>query len=205
MLVEHLRPGGLALCTVGGGIDGGELAVAFAQAEMPRGSTGIIVAGGYMPEESRQFLHRCAQRRARLQVLEFVPDPAPLIERADRVVAMGGYNTMCEVLSFEKHALIVPRVKPKPEQWIRAQRMRDLGLVDVLHPDELSAGALSRWLAQDLGPPPPSRSRVDVGGLTRIPSLLAELLGLTSPAAAQGSLNGNHVHARSNHSALRAG
>jgi len=31
-------------------------------------------------------------------------------------------------------------------------------------------------LARDLGAPPASRSRVDVGGLTRIPTLLRELL-----------------------------
>jgi len=36
---------------------------------------------------------------------------------------MGGYNTMCEVLSFEKHALIVPRVNRNPNM-IRAERMR---------------------------------------------------------------------------------
>ena len=83
---------------------------------------------------------------------------------------------MCEVLSFEKHALIVPRVNPNIEQWIRAQRLRDLGLVDVLHPDQLSPRALTEWLARDLGPPPASRCRVDLGGLTRIPGLLEELL-----------------------------
>jgi len=100
---------------------------------------------------------------------------------------MGGYNTICEVLSFEKHALIVPRVHPEPEQWIRAQRLRDLGLIHVLHPDELSPAALSAWLARDLGPPPASRSRIDVGGLTRIPSLMEELLGART-AAGLGSL-----------------
>src|SRR5438046_42922 len=118
------------------------------------------------------------RHQPRCDVLEFVPDPVTLIDRADRIIAMGGYNTICEVLSFEKHALIVPRVHPEPEQWIRAQRLRDLGLVDVLHPNDLSPRALSEWLARDLGAPPASRSRVDVGGLTRIPGLLAELLGV---------------------------
>ena len=71
----------------------------------------------------------------------------------------------------------MPRVAPEPEQWIRAQRLRDLGLVDVLHPDELDARALTEWLARDPGPPPAVRDRIDLGGLSRIPTLLTELLG----------------------------
>ena len=67
---------------------------------------------------------------------------------------------------------------------IRAQRLRDLGLIEVLHPDDLGADALTAWLARDLGPPPASRSRVDVSGLTRIPGFLAELLGVSFDAAA---------------------
>ncbi|OLE60037.1 MAG: hypothetical protein AUI36_12750 [Cyanobacteria bacterium 13_1_40CM_2_61_4] len=176
-------PGRVALCVVGGGHDGGALAKAFLEADLPPDTTGVLVTGPLMPGEQR------------VHVLEFVPDPTPLIERADRVVAMGGYNTICEVLSFEKHALIVPRVKPEPEQWIRAERLRDMGLVDVLHPDQLDARALTEWLARDLGPPPASRSRIDLGGLARIPGLLAEVLGVpagplqaAAPAAAEVGL-----------------
>jgi len=68
---------------------------------------GVLVTGPLMPGEKRQDVYERAEGRTRFQVLEFVPDPTPLIERADRVIAMGGYNTICEVLSFEKHALIV--------------------------------------------------------------------------------------------------
>ena len=177
-VLANLPAGGLALCVVGGGVDGHALAEAFVEAELPPGTSGLVVTGPYMPVEQRQRLVQRAQEHPRCDVLEFVPDPVPLLDRADRIIAMGGYNTICEVLSFEKHALIVPRVHPEPEQWIRAQRLRDLGLVDVLHPDDLSPRALSEWLARDLGAPPASRSRVDVGGLTRIPGLLAELLGV---------------------------
>src|SRR5438552_3170571 len=153
------------------------LAEAFVAADFPPDTTAVMVTGPLMPWETRQRLHRAAQRRTRFELLEFVPDPVPLIERADRVIAMGGYNTVCEVLSFEKPALIVPRVT-EPEQGIRARRMQELGLLDVLHPDELSPQALTEWLARDPAPPPPPRGRVDLGGLTRIPGLLAELLGV---------------------------
>ncbi len=159
-LPVDLPPGPLVLCLVGGGHDGSALAEAFLQTALPPDTTGVLVTGPWMPGETRQRILRELDRRS-----------------------MGGYNTICEVLSFEKHALIVPRVDPEPEQWIRAQRLRDMGLLDVLHPAELSPQALTGWLARDLGPPPASRSRVDLGGLARIPGLLAELLGRSAPAA----------------------
>ena len=168
--------GKLAVCVVGGGQDGAKLADAFVRADLPPDTTGVVVTGPYMPATTRRRLRRIAEKRPGLKLLEFVPEPAPLINRADHVIAMGGYNTICEVLSFEKHALIVPRVSPKPEQLIRAERMRDLGLIDMLHPDQLSPRAITEWLARDPGPVRARRERIDFGGLTRIPGLLAALL-----------------------------
>ena len=46
------------------------------------------------------------------------------MKKADAIVAMGGYNTFCEILSFDKRALIVPRTRPRLEQYIRAVRSR---------------------------------------------------------------------------------
>ena len=58
-----------------------------------------------------------------------------LMERAVGVVAMGGYNTFCEILSFDKPSLIVPRTKPRLEQYIRASRAQELGLLSMLKYD----------------------------------------------------------------------
>jgi predicted glycosyltransferase len=56
---------------------------------------------------------------------------------------MGGYNTFCEILSFDKRALIVPRTAPRLEQFIRAARAQNFGLVHMLV-DEASDVALPR-------------------------------------------------------------
>src|SRR5690606_32592585 len=58
-----------------------------------------------------------------------------LMARADGVVAMGGYNTFCEILSFDKRAILVPRIRPRLEQYIRAASAHALGLVCMLVDD----------------------------------------------------------------------
>jgi predicted glycosyltransferase len=102
-----------------------------------------------------------------------------------RVIAMGGYNTVCEVLSFAKPALIIPRVRPRREQIIRAQRLCDLDLIDMLHPEALSARALSDWMARDVAAPE-VQGRIDLDGLSRLPGLLAELLADSHSALHEG-------------------
>jgi predicted glycosyltransferase len=168
----ELPAGRLVLCLVGGGGDGAPLAEAFVQADLPPQTNGVLLTGPYMPAEVRQCLRQATTGHPRLRVLEFIPEPAPLLKRADRVIAMGGYNTVAEVLSFEKPALIIPRAE---EQSIRAERLRELALVDVLHLDDLHSSTLSQWLLRDVEPPQVHR-RIDFGGLSRLPRLLEEVL-----------------------------
>jgi predicted glycosyltransferase len=177
-LMSRLPAGRIALCMVGGGYDGDALADAFVRSDLPGDMSGVVVTGPYMTDENRGRLTEAVRSHPRMQLIDFLDEPVALVERADRVIAMGGYNTVCEVLSFEKHALIVPRVRPGREQWIRAQRMQEMGVLTALHPDELTPRAVGEWLARDLGAPPASRSRIDFGGLARIPGLLAELMGI---------------------------
>lgn len=169
-----------ALCLVGGGQDGEHLAKAFIEAKFPEGTGGVIVTGPFMPAGTLQYLRSRAASSPHLRVLGFIPQVVSLLEQADRVIAMGGYNTVCEILSFEKPALIVPRVSPRIEQLIRAERLHALGLVDMIHPDKLNPQALSEWLYRDLLPPVQAHKRIDLNGVQRLPKLLEELMATPS-------------------------
>ncbi|MFT3802425.1 MAG: glycosyl transferase family 28 [Burkholderiaceae bacterium] len=160
--------GPYSLCVLGGGQDGWELARAFARARLPDGEQGVIVCGMRMPEQQRRALHQIAANRARLCILDAVRDPIRLMREARRVVAMGGYNTVTEILSLGCRALVVPRVTPRQEQWIRARRLSAMGLIDVMHPDRLSVQALGDWLVSDPRPIPDVRERLAFDGLARL-------------------------------------
>jgi predicted glycosyltransferase len=113
-----------------------------------------------------------------LSVQDFSDDMMSLIAAADVVVAMGGYNTVCEVLTSRRRAVIVPRVRPGQEQCIRAERMAALDLLRMLHPDRLSPAALMSVVMAELdavrrAEPLPALHALDgLAGSTR------ELLGL---------------------------
>ena len=171
------------LCSVGGGQDGGQLAKVFSQTQLPDGRTGVIITGPYMDEGVRQQLYSRAMKNHRIRIFDFVSEPLEFLDHAECVVAMGGYNTVCEILSFEKKALIVPRVLPRQEQLIRAQRFQDLGLLDFLHPDRLNPQTLGDWLHGDgLRPPSEVYHRIDMRGLSRLPHMLEALFAGTSCA-----------------------
>jgi predicted glycosyltransferase len=172
-VVATLPPGRLILCTVGGGQDGARLARTFVETDLPAESTGVLLGGPQMAPDLLDELRKTAARTGRVRVLRFLAEPAPLLAQADRLVTMGGYNSTLEGLSFGKPTLVVPRVQPRLEQWIRAHRLKALGLLDVLHPDDLSPTTLGDWLVNDCRPRR-ARDVIDMNGLTRLVHFLGE-------------------------------
>src|SRR3954453_18513261 len=184
-----LPDGRIALCVLGGGEDGDRLPAAFGRAELPAGAPGVVVAGPFMADDDRDALHALAEGRDDLRVLDFVPDGDALVALADDVVAMGGYNTVCEIVASGTRALIVPRAQQSREQLIRARRLADVGAVDVLQPQRLRAEALSAWLAAGGEQPPRLRAPIDMDGLRRLPGLLDELIARpTAPLSDHGAI-----------------
>ena len=95
----------------------------------------LLVLGPFMqPERQAEFMDRAA-RLKRVDAITFHNHLESLVARAAGVVAMGGYNTFCEVLSMDKRALIVPRTEPRLEQYISISRAAKLGLIAMLADD----------------------------------------------------------------------
>ncbi|MBS0519128.1 MAG: hypothetical protein JSR90_10575 [Proteobacteria bacterium] len=127
--------GPFILVTPGGGGDGEELVDWVLSAyetdpNIPYGA--VIVFGPFMSATAREAFKERAAGFANIRTLTFTSHLGVLMQRAAGVVAMGGYNTFCEILSFDKRAIIVPRTRPRLEQFIRARAARDLGLVEML-------------------------------------------------------------------------
>ncbi len=95
----------------------------------------LVVFGPFMPPEIQAQFARRAAKLGRIATMTFDAKIEPLIKQAAGLVAMGGYNTFCEILSFDKPSIIVPRTRPRMEQYIRARRADQLGLVKMLVDD----------------------------------------------------------------------
>lgn len=130
----------LVLVTIGGGGDGDELIRHFLdmheyfRASLPFRS--IIVTGPFMPGGKREETRRRAARHG-IQTFSFHPHMEELMTAADVVVSLGGYNTICEILTHGTPALIIPREQPRLEQFIRATRLGKLHLLDFLPWDKV--------------------------------------------------------------------
>jgi predicted glycosyltransferase len=126
------------LVTAGGGGDGANLidwvlSAYEADPHIPYGA--MIVFGPFMSAAEREGFRDRAGRFRHIRTLTFTNNLGALMKDAAGVVAMGGYNTFCEILSFDKKAIIVPRTRPRLEQMIRARAARNVGLIEMLDAD----------------------------------------------------------------------
>jgi predicted glycosyltransferase len=152
------------LVTPGGGGDGDvlvDLVLAAYEHDRDIPLPALIVFGPFMAPEQRAGFAARAARLPNVHAITFNARLEALIARAAAILAMGGYNTFCEILSFDRPALIMPRTEPRREQYIRAARAEELGLLSML-PEErgrdpqVMAVALRRLINQ----PPPSSAVV---------------------------------------------
>lgn len=184
------------LVTTGGGGDGADLVdwvISAYEADPGIELPAVLVFGPFMSLEQRLAFEARAAALPQLRTTIFETEIEELYARARAVVAMGGYNTFCEILSFGKPALVVPRTTPRMEQALRATRAERLGLLRVL---DARAGRDPRRMARELRRvdewprPAPELARRFLGGLGRIVELARPMVEPPAARDARGRMFG---------------
>lgn len=164
--LDELTDGPFVLVTTGGGGDGTALVDWVLRAyeqDLTLRDHALVVYGPFMPAADRAaFDTRVADLDGRVTAISFNPRFERLLDRAIGVIAMGGYNTFCEILTTDTPAVIVPRTRPRREQAIRAEAAERLGLLRMLLPERDGHGAevMSRTIKALAGQRRPSESQI---------------------------------------------
>jgi predicted glycosyltransferase len=168
----------LVAVSVGGGVDGGPLLRAYLEG-LPdfRGSRlhSYVVTGPLLPENERGVLASLARSQPDLHIVDFEPDFAAVVQAADVVVCMGGYNSLTEAVYFGKRPVVVPRPPGPEEQLIRAEGFAHFGLATVVRPESLTSAALWQAIEQELARMTSLASSLPLDGANVVAHELAEL------------------------------
>ncbi len=169
------------LVTTGGGGDGTAMIETYLEglASLPRNVAlrTTVVFGPQMSAAARAGVLERFGYLADVTFSDFEPDLTRLYSESDIVVSMAGYNTVCELLSFGHHAILVPRAEPVQEQLIRARLLAAQGLFDIVEPHDLKPATLISKVLAALKPVEVARVPFDLDGLPRILERMRALLG----------------------------
>jgi predicted glycosyltransferase len=176
----------LVLVTAGCGEDGYDLLNTYIEGikDLPDRMRvrSLLVTGPDMPQPLQQSLHKLAAGCDGVSLIDFTDDLTSYMAAADLIVCMCGYNTISELMSLKKRAIVVPRLKPYREQMIRAERLALFGQFTVVHPDDLEPTALAQMVLAKLDDgtllTSTSAGHAEFGGHDRLSSWVSILFGM---------------------------
>lgn len=152
----------------GGGVDGAPVLEAFiaaaAKLRPELGGTWLMVTGPLMAAADQARLAGLAET-AGVTVRRVVPELRAHSALADCVVSMAGYNTVCDVLSYRRPAVLIPRPEPSQEQTLRARRLEEWGVAEVIPPHDANPDRVAGAIRNALEGPPPPAAPISLDGL----------------------------------------
>ncbi len=144
-----------------------------------------LLLGPELPDKTAKQAREIAEDFPNIYVKDFSNDPIQLIQKADLIVSMAGYNTVCECLSLNKRAVVVPRTTPSKEQYLRAQLMQDAKLLKFIEPTQLTSSYLMETILDELNTQnkyPKRQKTLTLSGLEKVSLHINELLAFADDA-----------------------
>ena len=169
------------LVTVGGGEDGGERVEAYLAALnlAPFEWKSHIITGPLMDEGKVRSFKRMVERfrlSDSIRISRFHRNIPGLLQKADAVVSMAGYNSCTEILQSGKPSILLPRVRMRQEQRMRAERLAARGLAQSLC--GLDPVSLRAAIEKALCPGTAVSEIPELNGLDNMCELITRLSGL---------------------------
>ena len=177
----------LILASIGGGRFGHELldslveAAPILQRIVPHQIQ--IFTGPFFPEAKFAQMQLLVSTQPNINIQRYTPNLLTYMEKAEMSISMGGYNTTMNILTTGVRSMMLPFVgNGDLEQTIRSQKLEDLGILNVIHPEDLEPKKFAKKIVQCLMETP-NPVKIDLDGVEKTAGFLKGLLKVPAVAA----------------------
>lgn len=139
-----------------------------------------IFTGPFMPAEQFLKLQQLALDKSNITLQRYTSNLMAYMEKADLSISLSGYNTTMNILRTGVRSLVVPigHYSYDKEQLVRTQKLEQLGIVEVIEPDNLNPTYLAQKIVDCLHKDLSTKTSYvfDLQGAERTSLYLKELL-----------------------------
>jgi len=182
------------LVTVGGGGDGQKVLRGYARflqgLPNPAAFRSRVVMGPFLSgRRQSEIASRFNELDHEVELIGFTNEMERCLQEATAVIAMGGYNSVMEILAAGLPALVVPREFPRREQRLRAERISPHANMQVALADKDLPDHMARFVDEAMQQPDRVQTRLRLDGLKTVTSEIMGLIRNQEDGSNQGSGN----------------
>lgn len=183
VMTNHAPPS--IITSIGGGRFGHELVDAVIDVapallqEIPHSIT--VATGPFCPEETTARLQRKAANIPNLTITDFIPNLHRRLQSASLSISMGGYNTTMDVLASGVRAMMMPCVNNGGmDQKKRLHKLAQLGIVDLIKPEDLLPDRLVKKIVENLNKNQP-QTQINLNGVENTTAIISNMINPSLP------------------------
>jgi predicted glycosyltransferase len=166
------------IASAGGGAVGQELlrAAREAAAVLPANLSWLLITGPNLPEAD--FAALADNAPANVTLVRFRKDFPSLLRGAKVSISQAGYNTVGDLLRTDCRSILIPfEAAGETEQTVRAERLKALGLADILPEKGLTLADVKTAVEKALAAPPRPPVFLDLDGAEKTAAIIRSMIG----------------------------
>ncbi|WP_028745606.1 glycosyltransferase family protein [Rhizobium mesoamericanum] len=165
------------IASAGGGAVGLDLlrAANAAATMLPAKLRWLLISGPNLPEGD--FASLANERPSNVTLVRFRKDFPSLLRGARVSISQAGYNTVGDLLQTDCRAILIPFVAGgETEQTVRAERLKALGLADILPEADLTPTLVADAVRAALSVPQTAPVLLDLGGAEKTAAIIRSMI-----------------------------